>query len=222
MSTSYPHLAEPLDITLDDGQTVFQFPVNPSEIAIRRNRSYDTVQLVRLGEMDFPYGEKIKEISFSSFFPVAYDSSYCRTTDIPNPQTAMNQLNTWLNARQPLRLKVVPSDVNVLVTLSAHNSTFKANEPGDVYFDVTFRTWREYQVRTVSETAGDGAAAEARPDLKPVPSSYTVQSGDSLWKIAKLLLNAGSRWQEIYDLNKLTIGPDPNRIVPGQELVMPS
>lgn len=223
MSAAYPELMTPLDITLEDAAgEKLRFPVNPTEISIKRDRSYETFHIMNLGEVDFPQGEKIKEISFSSFFPAEADLSYCRYEDIPNPQLAMNRLNTWMSERQPLRLMIVPSEVNVLVIISSHNSMFKANEPGDVYFDVTFRTWRDYQVRTVAEIGGDHVQTESRPDLKPVPKTYTVQPGDSLWAIAKLHLNSGSRWREIYDLNAGVIGPNADLVQPGQELVMPS
>lgn len=51
--------------------------------------------------------------------------------------------------------------------------------------------------------------------------TYTVKSGDSLSKIAKLELGSSSKWNEIYKLNAKIIGSDPNRIKPGQKLVMP-
>ncbi|RKN86033.1 LysM peptidoglycan-binding domain-containing protein [Paenibacillus ginsengarvi] len=212
-----------MDITLEDaaGQKLW-FPVNPSEINIRRDRSLETFQIINLGEVDFPYGEKIKEISFSSFFPAESDPSYCRYETIPDPQQTMNLINTWMSDRQPLRLMITPTEVNVLVIISSHNSSFRANEPGDVYFDLTFRTWREYRIRTIEELSGGGTATEARPDLKPVPKTYTVQSGDSLWAIAKLNLGSGSRWRDIYEMNTSVIGPNPDRILSGQELVMPS
>ncbi|MEF3302392.1 LysM peptidoglycan-binding domain-containing protein [Paenibacillus sp. GYB003] len=212
-----------MDITLEDAAGgKLWFPVNPTEIGIRRERGFETFQIINLGEIDVPHGEKIKEISFSSFFPAEADLSYCRYENIPDPQQTMNQLNTWMSERQPLRLMITPSEVNVLVIIASHNSTFRANEPGDVYFDLTFRTWKDYQIRSVAELSGGASAAEARPDLKPVPKTYTVRSGDTLWAIAKLNFGSGSRWRDIYDLNAAVIGPNPDLISPGQELVMPT
>lgn len=50
--------------------------------------------------------------------------------------------------------------------------------------------------------------------------TYTVQNGDSLWSIAQNQLGNGSRWQEIYNLNKDQIS-DPNVISKGQKLKLP-
>lgn len=211
-----------MDIFLEDPTGLqMHFPVNPPEINIKRDKSYETLTLALQGEFDIPGGEKIKEISFSSFFPIEHEPGYCRTAEVPNPQHAMNQLNTWMVSRQPLRLIITNTDVNVLVMIASHNSSFRGGEPGDVYFDLTFRTWREYKVRSVSEIGGGTTAVEPRPDIKPVPKTYTVKPGDTLWGIAKLNLGSGSRWREIYDANAGVIGPDSDRIYPGQELVMP-
>ena len=54
----------------------------------------------------------------------------------------------------------------------------------------------------------------------PVPASYKVQSGQSLWSIAADELGQGSRYIEILDLNPQLLG-DPGRLAPGQELMLP-
>jgi hypothetical protein len=211
---------------LDPAGGQLHLPVNPPEVQIRREKQFETVNIISLGEIDFAQQEKVKEIAFSSFFPREYDSSYCRYPDIPDPQEAMNLLNDYMLSRNPLRLLITETAVNVLVFVSAHNSTFKGGEPGDVYFDLTCRTWREVKVRTADEAAttrlDSGVAVESRPDTKPVPPIYEVKPDDSLFKIAKLELGDSSRWREIYDANLATIGPDPDVISPGQQLVMPA
>ncbi|MGC9357477.1 MAG: LysM peptidoglycan-binding domain-containing protein [Anaerolineae bacterium] len=63
-------------------------------------------------------------------------------------------------------------------------------------------------------------AMEARREEEAKPSTYVVQAGDSLSKIAKNLLGDASRWPEIFELNKDQIR-DPNLIRVGQELKIP-
>ena len=46
---------------------------------------------------------------------------------------------------------------------------------------------------------------------------YTVKKGDNLTKIAKQF---NTTWQKLYELNKETIGPDPNKIYPNQILLV--
>ena len=70
--------------------------------------------------------------------------------------------------------------------------------------------------RTELETP---AAQPATPAI--VPAAYKVQRGQSLWSIAADQLGSGNRYIEILNLNPQLQG-DPGRIVPGQELKLPS
>lgn len=204
---------------IDPTGPLLWIPVNPGEVTIRRDKNLETVNIINLGEVDFSHGEKVREISFSSFLPIQYDPSYCRYPDIPDPQEAMNQLTAWTIGEKPVRFIISDTIINSLVLVSAHTSIIKGGEPGDIYFDLTLRTWREIKVRTAAEAS---AASQARPDVKPIPKLYEVKSGDSLFAIAKLLLGDGNRWREIYNLNKDVIGNKPELIYPGQKLVMPA
>ena len=49
---------------------------------------------------------------------------------------------------------------------------------------------------------------------------YTVKAGDSLSLIAKKFGQPFSNWKEIYNLNP-DIGPNPDKIYPGQQLTIP-
>lgn len=197
----------------------FRFPVNPEEVQVQTEKQIETVDIYRLGEIDFPQGEKRTSISFSSFLPAEYDT-YCQYVNIPNPVEAINKLDAWRKEGKPLRLIITGTPINTLVIIASLSWTIKGGEVGDIYFDITLRSWQDVKIRTISATA---ATTTKRPDTKPVPKIYVVKRGDSLWKIAKMQLGSGSKWSSIYNIpeNKKTIGPDPNRIYPGQKLVMP-
>ncbi len=53
-------------------------------------------------------------------------------------------------------------------------------------------------------------------------NSYTVQKGDCLFSIARHMLGNGCRWTELYEQNQSRIGPNPNLILPGTTLKLPS
>lgn len=59
---------------------------------------------------------------------------------------------------------------------------------------------------------------EEKPEPKPTPNKYTVQSGDTLWGIAERFLGAGERYVQIMSANSLTT----SMIYPGQTLVIPT
>ena len=57
----------------------------------------------------------------------------------------------------------------------------------------------------------------AQPTAAP-PRTYTIQSKDTLWSIAKHHLDDGKRWKEIVDENP---GLDPQKLCIGQVIRLP-
>lgn len=66
-----------------------------------------------------------------------------------------------------------------------------------------------------SDGGGDASAAEAAD----VPT-YTVQSGDTLWKIAKEAYGSGGEYMKIFEANRDQLD-NPDLIRPGQVLKIP-
>jgi nucleoid-associated protein YgaU len=62
------------------------------------------------------------------------------------------------------------------------------------------------------ESAGEEAVAEGR--------TYTVKSGDTLWKISQEMYGNGSKYMKIFEANTPML-ENPDKIFPGQELNIP-
>lgn len=202
----------------------FQFPVNPEKLSTRGEAELETVQLARIGEVDWFAGNKRTVITWNSFFPGRYDPHYCRYVAIPNPVEARDRLVAWRVAGTVLRLIVTGLErgkrvdvINAPVLMAVFSPDLIGGQPNDIYYEITLRQYREVQIRTEAEAG----ASTSRLDLAPVPGKYTVKDGDTLWLIAKTQLGSGERWPEIYALNKDVIGPDPNLIQIGVVLALP-
>lgn len=68
--------------------------------------------------------------------------------------------------------------------------------------------------------ADAGNAAEVEPDNAEL-REYTLRRGDSLSIVAARELGNGARWTEVYELNRDTIGPNPERIRDGMVIKLP-
>jgi LysM repeat protein len=59
--------------------------------------------------------------------------------------------------------------------------------------------------------------SDSQPPTPVQPATYTVQRGDNLSLIAG---RYGMTWQELYDLNRAVVGPNPNLIKAGEVLTL--
>ena len=73
----------------------------------------------------------------------------------------------------------------------------------------------------IEEEVIEDVVEEAETEETTDDATYKVVEGDNLWKIAKKQLGGGSRYVEIYELNKDQI-KDPNMIHINQVLLIPS
>lgn len=75
-------------------------------------------------------------------------------------------------------------------------------------------------IKTVPDWRNDVVAEVTIDPEAKASSTYTVQAGDTLSKIAKDKLGDASAYMKIFELNK-NILTDPDKIKPGQVLTLP-
>ncbi|UYO03013.1 LysM peptidoglycan-binding domain-containing protein [Paenibacillus sp. PSB04] len=210
--------------TMDETEWL-QLPVNPEQISVKTSHGYEDVQVTQLGEYTVIGEALLKEYSLSSFFPRDYHPGFCEYEDIRDPWETVEMIEKWIKSRRPVRLDITGTKIKGLVTIRSFQYTERAGNPGDVFYELELKEYAEVRFRQV-ETTGSGKATiisgEQRPDARVRPAAYVVVPGDTLWKISQRTLGNGDRWREIYAANETVIGKNPNRIVPGQKLVIPS
>ncbi|HKJ16521.1 MAG TPA: LysM peptidoglycan-binding domain-containing protein [Xanthomonadales bacterium] len=72
----------------------------------------------------------------------------------------------------------------------------------------------------VGSVDAPGGASEVEGGAPAGAKTYTVQSGDTLWKISEEHYGNGSKYMKIFEANKDLLD-DPDKIFPGQELTIP-
>lgn len=131
---------------------IFHFPVNPlNEISVKRNRRFETADIIDIGEVDvFKKGKNLDPLNFSTLFPKEYDS-FCRYKDIPDPKSSVEKIEKWMFQEEPLRLIITDFDYNDLVTISEFEHKEVSGEKGDRYITIGFRPYRELKIETLPE-----------------------------------------------------------------------
>jgi nucleoid-associated protein YgaU len=100
----------------------------------------------------------------------------------------------------------------------------EVGRPVDRTRPVQADTWAKY-VNCVSGQPADkvDVITPGTPGAVPGvgPRTHVVRPGDYLTKIAKQYYGDPQAWRKIYDANRATIGPNPDKIFPGQQLMIP-
>ena len=73
-------------------------------------------------------------------------------------------------------------------------------------------------VKSVNDQMTMVREAEAAPASQA--RFYTIEKGDSLWKIAQQHYGDGNKWQRLFEANREVI-KDPDLIYPGQQIRVP-
>lgn len=160
-----------------------------------------TYDIMDRGPVEVATGSGLRSFSWESIFPGKNrtDKSMLRGTADLVPAWYDNIIEEWRANRTPLNLMVTGYPINVDVILDEYTSN-PAGGFGDIEYDITFVEDRDIVVQVTSPSAQETPAK--RPENQSNATSYTVVSGDNLWKIAQSKLGKGSRSAEIYNLNK--------------------
>ncbi|MGH8035649.1 MAG: LysM peptidoglycan-binding domain-containing protein [Lysobacterales bacterium] len=74
--------------------------------------------------------------------------------------------------------------------------------------------------RKPGRSKGDPAGADSGATAEKGTGSYTVKSGDTLWRIAETCYGDGSKYLHIFEANQDLL-KSPDTVVPGQVLRIP-
>ncbi|MDO4295017.1 MAG: LysM peptidoglycan-binding domain-containing protein [bacterium] len=210
-------------------------PVAPQSLKVKIKGQNKTMNLINGQEINICNPAGLSEISFDALLPAVrypfakYDSGF------EMPDYFLGHLESLKNSKKPFSFLVIrefPSgdsffDTNMKVTLEDYSIQEDAKDGFDVTVSISLKQYLYYGVKTITvqevkkEETEVIVEEQRETSNAPVAVTYTVQRGDCLWNIAKKQLGKGSRWQEIYQLNKDKIN-NPNLIYPGQVLTLPS
>jgi len=216
----------------NDESSNFILPVAPESFQTKVGNKNKTIELVSLGEFNILKKIGLREFSFKILLPRSNILSGLPETEFHEPIFYLNRFREIKVAAKPIRLKItrlLPDGSiifpgNVLVSFEDYNVEENAGEEGDYWVELKLKEYRSVEAvitGLTGETDSNGnsmATQEAQRTTKESAKNYTVQSGDSLWKIAKKELNDGSRYKEIAELNNIQ---DPNRLAVGTVLKLP-
>ncbi len=210
-----------------------QLPVAPEKLSVKIKGSNKTLTLVNEGEINFLRYPGLTEISFDIVLPML--GKYPFASEYKRPDYYLNTFEYLMTERKPFNFivsRTAPSgrllyDYDIKVSLENYTVTEDAKNGFDVTVSITLKQYIEYATKIVKvvKTEDDKPPVLSEEKTRdsgsaPKVSTYTVASGDSLWKIAKKYYGNGAEYTKIYNANKDKI-KNPNLIYVGQVLTIP-
>ena len=211
-------------LSFDNMAEYIELPVNPEKLCVATNSNHKSYSLINVGEvsvLDYPMGSKVL---IESFFP-GESSYFAKGKKIEyTPSECVDKIIEWRDSLHPMRLTVTGGARNLSLPCSIEKFDYWENwgENGDIYFSIELKEYKWYKLTNQSST-GNGTNSNTnvnnnkpngnRPTENTTPLTYTVKSGDCLWRICKKYLGDGNKYKEIAQLNGIV---NPNLIYPGQ------
>ncbi|GHU85624.1 peptidoglycan-binding protein [Clostridia bacterium] len=212
-----------------------QLPITPSKISMKIKNKNVVITLINDGELNLLKAPGLTEISFEISLPQVKYPFASYPNGLKNADYFMEKLEKLKVNKKPFQFICSRKgangkslfDTNLKVSLEGYSVEENAKEGLDVLVTVELKQYIDFKAKTL--TFVEIGTSEPKVSIENsrstesavIPKTYTVQDGDCLWNIAKRYLGDGSRYTEIYELNKDKI-INPNLIYTGITLTMPA
>lgn len=204
-------------------------PIPPQKIPIKYPGQNKAATLISGEEINIVRPPGLAEISIDVIIPQMDYPCAVWDGSIDDAEDFISRLQELKESGDSFEFIVIRDgfDTNMDVTLEDYKVSDDVKEGRDLMVSITMKEARHYGTKVMGftiipeQTVPAATSPETeRPAGLPQARTYTVQAGDCLWNIAKKQLGDGSRWTEIYGLNRDKVG-NPNLIHPGQVLTLP-
>lgn len=196
------------------GSDIIELPVLPDKITIKRTLNSSEKTVLAIGNVNLIKGAKLRQISFSSFFPAAALPTSVRSPKAP--MDCVRKIKESMESEKPLRFVMLGTDLDINVQMSVESFEYSESygAVGTLDYKLTLKEWVDYSPRRVIIRKAKAAATpkkrsgapksspQSSGNTKSGPVSYTVKAGDCLWAICRAQYGDGSLYEKIYHLNR--------------------
>lgn len=216
-------------------------PIAPEKLTLKVKNANKTITLINEGEVNLLKEAGLSEFEFDVLIPAVQYSFARYDGGFKSPAYFTNHFESLKLSKKPFQFIVTRKmpdgkllfDTNMSVSMESYTIKEQADEGFDLMVSVELKQYRPYGTKIVKVTSGNATVNNKRPQTNsPAPKqdkTYTVQTGDCLWNIAKKFYGDGSKYPTIYNANKTMIDSRNNKygqpkytIYTGQVLVIPA
>lgn len=202
-----------------------QLPIAPAKLNIKIKNQNKTINLINHGEVNILKKAGLTEVDFDLRLPQVRYPFAVYPNGFRKAEFFLNRIEALKQDEEPFQFIVSRTsengkllfDTNMRVSIEDYEIKEDANEGTDVIVSIKLKQYKDYGTKIPviksSPTKTTLSVANKRTVSKPISKTYTVKSGDTLWKICQKELGDGSKYAEIASLNSIA---NANLIYPGQ------
>lgn len=219
-------------------------PVTPAKMNTKIRNQNKTVELINESQVNILKDAGLTEISFEALFPNIKYPFAAYTDGFKGASYYLDLLERLKVKKKPFQFIVVRktptgrvlSYTNMKVSLEEYEVKESAKDGFDIPVSIELKQYRSYGAKTAtiksSSSGTSNVKTNSNRDSKESAKAYTIQSGDTLWNIAKQEYGDATDWKNIYEANKSTIESAAKKygkpsssnghwIYPGTQIVLP-
>ena len=208
-----------------------RLPIAPDKISMKTKNMNKAVSLMDGGELNILKAPGLTEIDFDFEAPAVLYPFAVYDGGFKPPEFYLDLMERLKTSKEPFQFVIsrilgrrVLYETSLRVSMEDYQTGEDARNGADLTIKVRLKQYVDRKTRRAVVTAPPTAVSSApivvqkqstgptRPEKKPA-KTYTVKSGDTLWKICQKQLGNGNRYPEIAKLNGIA---NPNKIFPGQ------
>ena len=194
------------------GSSKLKLPMNPEKVQVGSDAKFLSYDTIGLGDVKIHRGRSLLEVSWSGKLPGLARRNLPFVTSWINPNTIVKILQRCRDNGTIVTLTITGTSISGQFYISCFKGKHSGGY-GDFDYDIKFTEYREIKIYTTKELGKSKPPSKQRgtePVKKKTPTTtgtitYTIKKGDTLWGIATKYLGKGSRYSEIYKLNKNVI-----------------
>lgn len=166
--------------------------------------------IMNRGPVSINTGSGLRELAWKGVFPGDGRDNFgmLNGSEAQQPPSYYHSiLSDWIKNGTLLTVAVYGYPINFDAILTAYSANV-TGAFGDMEYSVRFQEKRELTLWPINPTStaqtatSEDTPAEDAREVAATAATYTIKSGDSLWSIAASQLGDGTRYKEIYELNK--------------------
>lgn len=215
MSTKYQ-----MWLNYNNDKKKLRIPMLPEKIKVTVKGKQTSVDIDKLGEVFYRGMRDARTISFSSFFPAAWDGA-CSVSErlFKDSKYCHKRIMTMMGnkVKKPVHFVLTgcPLNLNMYVLISSYTAEESGGDVGTISYSIELKEYRTASIRKI--TKGRNGKTKVSNSKKRVNNKtvdggkYTIKEGDCLWNIAKKYYGKGEEYTRILEENRKILDEDARK-----------